>query len=140
MARLSEENNVVKESLLEKIIEIAETIEEEFGMIELIEGKIQEVLGCDLDCKTCTEDEKSECMINFKKLNLYWLRKIVQDEAYLKKMATDMIEMKNNIVELAKVLKISIKKARSSVDYEQRAEENNKRLKATNGNTLSYYS
>ena len=76
------------EELHRKLITVSNTINEEFDILEAIEDDIEDVFNCDMDCSTCTEDERAICMQTFKKANLYWIRKIAQDE----KMLHDIVE------------------------------------------------
>ena len=62
--------------LIEKITKLSEDIREEFDMMEVIEDEIKDLFSCDLNCKTCSVEEQGQCLQNFKKANIYWLRKI----------------------------------------------------------------
>jgi len=96
-------------NLTNKIKEMRDTIVEEFDMLEFIEDNIKDIFQCDLNCATCSNLERAKCMQHFKKANLLWLRKISQDEWYLRKiveqmnhMADQLDKMHNNLIKIAK--------------------------------------
>ncbi|MHA1408723.1 MAG: hypothetical protein ACTSQY_00145 [Candidatus Odinarchaeia archaeon] len=91
--------------LMKKITELRDNILEEYDMMELIEDSIKDIFNCNLDCSTCTREEQGKCMQNFKKANLYWLRKIAQDEKILIDIVEKMVEMKDALFELVKKTK-----------------------------------
>ena len=122
-------------SLTEKLMKLSRDVAEEFDMIELIEDEIKDLFQCDLNCATCSRVEQGKCLQSFKKANLYWLRKIVQDETFLKDIVGQMEEMKETIVELAGVFKVNLKIAKSKTDYKKRAEEKKREPRNT-----GYYS
>jgi len=76
-----------KENIFQKLLELRDDIREEFDLLELVEDSIKDVFECDLDCSTCSVEEQGICMQNFKKANIFWLRKIAQDEWMLKDIA-----------------------------------------------------
>ena len=122
MARFKKDE--VKEmDLIKRITKLSEDIREEFDMMEAIEDEIKDLFSCDLNCKTCSVEEQGQCLQNFKKANLYWLRKIVQDEKYLKDIVEKMDEMRETLFELADALKISLKLATKKTDFKKRLEE-----------------
>jgi len=106
--------------LIEKITKLSEDIREEFDMMEVIEDEIKDLFSCDLNCKTCSVEEQGQCLQNFKKANIYWLRKIVQDEVFLKDIVEKMEEMRDNLFELAEALKISLELAKKRNDLNER--------------------
>lgn len=114
--KLKEEEHI---SLTDKLLKLSKDVAEEFDMMELIEDEIKDLFRCDLNCVTCTREEQGKCLQSFKKANLYWLRKIVQDEEFLKGIVGQMEEMKDTIIELADALKVSLKMVKSK-------QENNK--------------
>lgn len=95
-----EENKEKKINIFEKIITLRESIEEEFDLIELVEDSIKDVFACDLDCATCSREEQGACMQNFKKANLFWLRKIAQDEWAMKRIVEQINEMSDALKKL----------------------------------------
>ena len=87
-------------NLNELILSTRERIEEEFDMIEIIEDEIKSIFSCNMDCKTCTAEEQGECFSRWRKTNLYWLRKIAQDEYLLKDIVMKMDELRQFISEM----------------------------------------
>lgn len=124
-----DEEKVQQESLIETIVRLTDDVLEEFDMMELIEDEIKTIFQCDLNCKTCTREEQGQCMQSFKKANLYWLRKIAQDEKMLKGVVDDMLTVKENLVELSEALSLSIKAIKKPTDFVARAEEKKEQLK-----------
>ena len=86
--------------LNEKILELRDSALEEFDMLELVEDSIKDVFDCNLNCVTCSREEQGECMQSFKKGNLYWLRKIAQDEWMIKDIVEKMDVMREALVEM----------------------------------------
>lgn len=117
-------NKEVNTSLTDKLMKLSRDVAEEFDMMELIEDEIKDLFHCDLNCVTCTHEEQGKCLQNFKKANLYWLRKIVQDEEFLKDIVDQMLEMKETIIELADALKVSLQMAKTKTDYKKKLQEN----------------
>ena len=111
-----------QESLIEAIVRLTDDVLEEFDMMELIEDEIKTIFQCDLHCKTCSKEEQGICLQNFKKGNLYWLRKIAQDEKMLKDVVDDMLSVKENLVELAEALSLNIKSIKSKTDWNAKVE------------------
>ncbi|MEE9439570.1 MAG: hypothetical protein V3V14_11260 [Saprospiraceae bacterium] len=111
-----------QESLIEAIVRLTDDVLEEFDMMELIEDEIKTIFQCDLECKTCSKEEQGICLQNFKKGNLYWLRKIAQDEKMLKEVVEDMLTVKENLVELAEALSLNIKSIKSKTDWNAKVE------------------
>jgi hypothetical protein len=101
--------------LLEKIQTLADDAREEYDMIELVEDSIRDVFKCSLNCKDCSKIEQGTCMQNFKKANLYWLRKIVQDEKYLKDCVDKMYDMKEALEEMMMYAKKVINNLKENV-------------------------
>jgi hypothetical protein len=101
------------------MMKLSESIEEEFDMMELIEDEIKDLFACDLNCVTCSDEDRGECMQKFKKANLYWIRKVVQDERMIKEVADKMNEMKENLLELADALKVSLKMAKAKKEKDK---------------------
>lgn len=122
-------------SLTDKLLKLSRDVAEEFDMMELIEDEIKDLFRCDLNCVTCTREEQGKCLQSFKKANLYWLRKIVQDEVFLKDIVGQMEEMKDTIVELADIFKVNLKMAKSKRDNKKITEN-----KKTEEHNVSYYS
>lgn len=111
-----------QETLYDKLLKLSEDISEEFDMMELIEDEIKDLFSCDLNCWTCSREEQGKCMQKFKKANLYWIRKIVQDERQIKEVADKMIEMKETLIDLADALKISLKMAKAKKETDGKVE------------------
>jgi len=88
--------------LTEKISELADNIAEEYDLMEFVEDSIKDVFACSLDCAKCRKADMGKCMQGFKKANLYWLRKIVQDEKLLVKVLEEMGDLFNLLSEYAK--------------------------------------
>lgn len=88
------------DKLNQQILKLRDSVLEEFDMIELIEDSIKDVFDCDLNCVTCSREEQGKCMQNFKKGNLYWLRKIAQDEWMIKDIVQKMDTMREALVEM----------------------------------------
>lgn len=122
-------------TLTDKLLKLSRDVAEEFDMMELIEDEIKDLFRCDLNCVTCTREEQGKCLQSFKKANLYWLRKIVQDEVFLKDIVGQMEEMKDTIVELADIFKVNLKMAKSKRDNKKITEN-----KKTEEHNVSYYS
>jgi len=91
--------------LTKKILSYSENIEEEYDIMELIEDNISEVFDCDSNCSTCSERERGECMQNWKKANLYFLRKLHLDETKLLEFTRNIQEMIDLVVESRDSLK-----------------------------------
>jgi len=97
-----EESDKKQQDLNEKILELRDSVLEEFDMIELIEDSIKDVFDCDLNCATCSREEQGKCMQGFKKANLYWLRKIAQDEHMLKDIVEKLDGMRETLQQMMK--------------------------------------
>lgn len=117
-----------------KLIELRDNVLEEFDMLELVEDSIKDIFSCDLNCVTCSNNERGKCMQDFKKANLYWIRKIAQDELYLKQIVEQMDEMRILLQDAIKYAR-EMETKRSNVDYKDRAKEKKKELK-----NYGYYS
>jgi len=100
--KAKEKSDIEYEKLSMKILDLKDNIMEEFDMIELIEDSIKEVFDCNLNCATCSHIEQGKCMQNFKKANLYWLRKIAQDEQMLTGVVEKIEEMRETLTQQMK--------------------------------------
>jgi len=131
------------EKLHEKLIKLATTIGEEFDILEAIEDNIKDAFHCDMECITCTEDERAICMQTFKKANLFWIRKIAQDERMLHdivekmdeyrellKRATDFIKKNYPVNDNENDLLDSILDDSKSIDYDKRRKDFKKDFKS----------
>ena len=90
----NEKTEKKKETILDKIIELRDTALEEFDILEMVEDSIMDIFECNLDCSTCTREEQGKCLQNFKKANLFWIRKVAQDEEILRNIVKKMDEMR----------------------------------------------
>ncbi len=129
--------------LMEKVVELADDIREEYDMMELVEDSIKDVFECNLECMSCSEEDRGKCMQNFKKMNIYWMRKIVQDERFIKSIVTKLDELNEIIDKKMRILqKIGNEKVKdlvveddedefdsSDIDQEHQASLNKKTLK-----------
>jgi len=108
---MKKKNKKLDDSIIEyeklsiKIIELRDNVLEEFDMLELVEDSIKDIFDCDLNCVTCSNDERGKCMQNFKKANLYWIRKIAQDEWMIKDIVEKMDEMRHSLAEMMEAQK-----------------------------------
>ena len=100
-------DNVEKEheKLNKQILQLRDSALEEFDMLELVEDSIKDVFDCDLNCVTCSRIEQGKCMQSFKKGNIYWLRKIAQDEWMIKDIVEKLDVMREALVEMMEVQK-----------------------------------
>lgn len=105
------------QELIKKIGELADDIREEYDMMELVEDSIKDIFKCDLDCSTCTPEDQGTCLGNFKKANLFWLRKIRQDEEILMNIVEKMDATRLLISELYSIVKKDLKKVQ--IDKEE---------------------
>lgn len=130
------------EKLHEKMITLSSSIEEEFDILEAVEDHIKDIFSCDLDCSTCTENERGVCMQTFKKANFYWIRKIVHDESMLQGIVEKMDEYRDLLKTAAETIRenmnIKIDDSDDSdeklvdvkpIDFEKRRKEIEKGLK-----------
>lgn len=120
--RISAEQEEYKNGLVNSIIRIRDDVMEEFDMIEMIEDEIKTIFECDLNCVTCSREEQGTCMQNFKKANLYWIRKVSQDEQMLKGIVEKMDEMRE-VLEQAIEFTRDIVKGKNNEKYEKRLDE-----------------
>lgn len=121
------------EKLHDKMISISASISEEFDILETVEDDIKDMFSCDMDCVTCTEEERGICMQTFKKANLYWIRKIAQDERMLESVVQKMDEYRELLTQATQFIRDYIdikddepeKKLNSpkKIDYKKRAKE-----------------
>ena len=109
--------------LNEKIIEIRDSVEEEFDLMELIEDEIKDLFSCNLECKTCTTEEQGACLSQFKKGNLYWLRKIAQDEWMLKSMSDQINTMRELLLKMNSVVSGKLRELGARSDIEETDDE-----------------
>lgn len=100
-----ESSTIECEKLNEKIIELRDNVLEEFDMLELVEDSIKDIFSCNLNCATCTREEQGICMQSFKKANLYWIRKIAQDEWMIKDVVEKIDGMREALVEMMETQK-----------------------------------
>ena len=91
--------------LHDRMMEISSNIREEFDCLEAVEDHIKDIFSCDLDCVTCTEDERALCMQTFKKANFFWIRKIIQDEEMLEGIVEKMDEYRELLATATRVLR-----------------------------------
>jgi hypothetical protein len=96
-------------NLNDLILSTRDCIEEEFDMLEIIEDEIESIFSCNMDCKTCTAEEQGECFARWRKTNLYWLRKIAQDEYILKDIVMKMDELREFITEMYRQVREQMK-------------------------------
>lgn len=88
-----------------KILELRDNVLEEFDMLELVEDSIKDIFSCNLNCATCTREEQGKCMQSFKKANIYWIRKIAQDEWMIKDIVEKIDGMREALVEMMEAQK-----------------------------------
>ncbi len=100
-----EQSKKEHEKLNNKILELRDSILEEFDMLELVEDSIKDVFDCNLNCVTCSNEERGKCMQSFKKANIFWLRKIAQDEWMIKDIVIKMDEMREVLSEMMEAQK-----------------------------------
>ena len=100
-----EQSEIEHKKLNEKILELSNSVLEEFDMLELVEDSIKDVFDCNLNCATCSNDERGKCMQSFKKANIFWLRKIAQDEWMIKDIVEKMDEMRQALAEMMEMQK-----------------------------------
>ena len=100
-----EQSEIEHEELNKKILELRDSVLEEFDMLELVEDSIKDVFDCNLNCVTCSNEERGKCLQSFKKANIYWLRKIVQDEWMIKDIVIKMDGMREALVEMMEAQK-----------------------------------
>lgn len=134
-----EQSDIEYEKLFNKIIELKEDVLEEFDMLELIEDSIKDVFDCDLNCATCSREEQGQCMQNFKKGNIYWIRKIAQDEEMIKNVVIKMEGMMEALIEMMeKQREFYSNKCLTSEKLKDRKEQIKNRLKDKHG--YNFYS
>jgi hypothetical protein len=119
MKKKSKESIPKRKKLMEKIIELKDSILEEFDMMELIEDSIKDVFECNLECSTCSTEEQGHCMQNFKKANLYWIRKIVQDERMIKDIVVQLDEMVIGVSDLYNQIKEQLKQQKDLKEIDE---------------------
>lgn len=129
-----EQSDIEYEKLFNKIMELKENVLEEFDMLELIEDSIKDVFGCNLNCATCSREEQGQCMQNFKKANLYWVRKVAQDEEMIKNVVIKMEGMMEALIEMMEKQKETYSsKCLNSEKLNDRKKEIKNRLKDKHG-------
>lgn len=122
--------------LLNYIMELRDnTILEEFDLIEAIEDNIKDIFSCDLDCSTCSRVEFGECMQTFKKANLYWIRKAVQNEFVFKNIAEKLGTVADGLSKAIKAFN-NIKEDKEVGDFEEPI----KKKEEIKENGVSFYS
>lgn len=132
-----EESDVEYKNLQEKIFDLRDSVLEEFDMMELIEDSIKDIFSCDLNCATCSDMDRGKCMQSFKKGNLYWLRKIAQQEQILEGIVSKIDEGTKALVEMNRKTRKMFKDITSNDDkYKKREEEVKTRLKENHGYNL----
>jgi len=128
--------------LHDKMLSISDSISEEFDILETVEDNIKDIFSCDMNCETCTDTERAICMQTFKKANLYWIRKIAQDERMLESVVQKMDEYRELLTEATAFIRdnIDIKKDESDetedvlkrpkiLDYNKRRKEVQDKIK-----------
>ena len=100
-----EQSIIDHKKLNEKILELRDSVLEEFDMLELVEDSIKDVFDCNLNCVTCSNEERGKCLQSFKKANIYWLRKIAQDEWMIKDIVIKIDSMREVLVEMMEAQK-----------------------------------
>ena len=129
--KLKEEADKIHEKLNDKILELRDNILEEFDLLELVEDSIKDVFACNLNCVTCSSIERGKCMQGFKKANLFWLRKIAQDEWMIKDIVQKMDEMRQALVEMMEMQKEYYTTGKLSSDkFKERKDQVKKKLKS----------
>jgi len=118
------------EKLHNKMITLSANISEEFDILETVEDNIKDIFNCDLDCSTCTEDDRAICMQTFKKGNFYWIRKIAQDEKMLQSIVEKMDEYREILAEATKFIRetVDIKIDESDESDEELKDDKSKKL------------
>jgi len=130
------DSDIEFQKLLNKITELKDSIMEEYDMLELIDDSIKDVFSCDFDCSTCSEKERGTCLHNFKKANLYWIRKVSVEEEQLRKIVEQMDEMKEILSDAIKKAK-KYKKIRDEKEYEEHTDTIKEKVKKQQG--YGYY-
>jgi len=76
-------SNEKKQELTDKIIakmdeltKVKNDFEQEFDFFDAINNEIKDCFECNLDCSTCTNDDRAHCMQNFRVTSLYVLKKL----------------------------------------------------------------
>jgi len=134
-----ERAEVELKKLSDKIVGLRDSVLEEFDLIELIEDSIKDVFSCDLNCATCTREEQGKCLQNFKVGNLMWLRKIAQDEWFIKDIVGKIDIMREALVEMMEKTKEYYgSKVDSSKIYEEHKDRIKDKLK--NNRNAGYFS
>jgi len=129
--KLKEKADILHERLNEKILQLRDNVLEEFDMLELVEDSIKDIFSCNLNCVTCTREEQGKCMQNFKKANIYWVRKIAQDEWMIKDIVQKMDEMRQALVEMMEMQKEYYTTGKLSSDkFKERKDQVKKKLKS----------
>ncbi len=129
-----EKSEAEHEKLNNEILKLRDSVLEEFDMIELIEDSIKDVFDCDLNCATCSREEQGKCMQGFKKANLYWLRKIAQDEEMLKEVVDKIDGMREGLVKMMTKLREYYKeKATPKEVFEEHKQQVKNKLKNSHG-------
>ncbi len=135
--KVKEEADIIHEKLNKKIMELRDSVLEEFDMIELVEDSIKDVFACNLNCVTCSSIERGKCMQNFKKTNLFWLRKIAQDETMIKDIVEKMDIMREALVEMMEKTKEYYSgQSTSASNLKQRKDQIKNKLKNNHGYNL----
>jgi len=72
-----------KEELSNKIVEkmdeltnLRDTFEQEFFFFDVLNNEIEDCFECDLECVSCSNEDRAMCMQNFRITNLYILKKV----------------------------------------------------------------
>ena len=127
--------------IMDKLYTLSEKVEDEYDIMELVEDNIRDIFECDLDCSTCSREEQGKCMQNFKKANLYLLRKLYLDEVLLKEFTQDILEMIDLVAETRNVLELEKKTIENETKekYRKRFEEIKKRTRNTGSKGYEFY-
>jgi len=132
--KLKEEADKIHEKLNDKILELRDNILEEFDLLELVEDSIKDVFACNLNCVTCSSIERGKCMQGFKKANLFWLRKIAQDEWMIKDVVEKMDIMRQALVDMMEAQKEYYSgQSTSASNLKQRKDQIKNKLKNKHG-------
>jgi len=95
-----------RSEILDEVLELKEGHEEEVDFMEGLNDEIENILSCDLDCTTCTCEERAQCMQDWKVMNMMLLKKLRLYEqefsAFLEHMHLLLARMFKMVVEFTK--------------------------------------
>ena len=63
--------------LLDKVTDIQDDQSKILDLEESINDNISNLFECDLECTTCTADDRAKCMHNFRVANIFLMSKIM---------------------------------------------------------------